>query len=563
MTAADDLFARAEALSRAGRREEALRAVDEALAADPMHAAALTLKGGLRLETGDREGALALCDQAIAAGPAYPRAHAHRAAALDALGRPEEALASYGRAVALQPDNVAALVSRGAILSGLKRWAEALASYDAAIALRPDIAQAHGNRALCLSELERHEEALAAADRAIALQPTYARGWRRRGDALLALDRHEEALESYSTGAKHEANDHVLVGVALSLKGLGRYAEAIAALDEAETLNPGGALAPHYRAALRLMQGDFEQGWRDYEARWRHPGFLAQSNGLVTPTVAERLHLDPEPADLARRRLLVVAEQGIGDQLMHASLLPDLLQAGCDVTWACDDRLHRLLSNSFPDVRLLSRQDVSGVDLDGFERILASGSLAHAYRRTAEDFPGTPYVRPSEEAVEAWAEKVGARRRKLRIGVSWRGGTQRTGRNRRSMSLSELAPLLARTDCEFVSLQYGDAATEVAEAAADIRVFPPAEIDDFEDLAALVANLDLVVSVQTAVVHLCGALGCPAVAMVPAQPEWRYMAAGPSMPWYRSVHIVRQDVAGRWGEVVAKVVRAVDERAQG
>jgi ADP-heptose:LPS heptosyltransferase len=219
-------------------------------------------------------------------------------------------------------------------------------------------------------------------------------------------------------------------------------------------------------------------------------------------------------------------------------------------------RLHRLFASSFPQVEVLDVETATR-RLDEFEVVLPIGSLGRLFRNTPADFPGRPYLSPSEAARAAWAERLGPRQGRMRIGLSWRGGAAATGRTRRSVELPQLAAALRAPDRELVSLQYGEVAEEVAAAAAasgaSIRCFAKSEIDDFDDLAALVLNLDAVVSVQTALVHVCGAVGARCLAMVPFAPEWRYGQSGESMPWYGSVKILRQAEAGVWEPVLEKV----------
>jgi ADP-heptose:LPS heptosyltransferase len=201
------------------------------------------------------------------------------------------------------------------------------------------------------------------------------------------------------------------------------------------------------------------------------------------------------------------------------------------------------------------------IDTDVIEALLAMGSLGSAFRRDVGAFPGAPYLRPGAEVRQRWAERLGPKTRRLRIGISWRGGVAATRTHARSLSLQQLAPVLDLADCEFVNLQYGEVADEVAAFNAGrqnpIRVFPRAEIDDFEELAGLVANLDLVVSVQTTLVHLCGAIGQTCLTLVPHTPEWRYGAQGSTMPWYRSVRLFRQPQHGAWGPAIAEAAAAL------
>lgn len=550
-----DPLAAALAHARGGRLAQALAAVEAVLEPDPRKAAAWLLKANLQLELGDAARALAAAEQALALKP-DARGLTVRGDALQALGRLEAAVESYDQALAARPDHAPALVNRGNALRDLNRPDDALASYDAALASQPELAAAHANRSRLLCDLGRSDEALAAAERAVRLLPAYAKGWQRQGDALMALGRFEDALASYRTAAGHDARSvELAAGVASALQALGRYDEGLAALDAAEALDPEGPLVPYQRALLRLTTCDFARGWRDYEARWRMPAFQANSSGFVSADLRQQLNLGITGADLRGRAVLVVGEQGIGDQLMHASMLPDLLANARSVTWVCDRRLHGLLGEAFPAVRFLDSRDTPPPAPGSFDQVVAAGSLGGAYRRSLSHFPGAPFLRPRQALVDAWDARVGPRDGRLRIGLSWRGGTDKTDRARRSIPLSRLQPLLSLAGCAFVSLQYGDAQGEAS--AAGVQAFPAADIDDLEDLAALIANLDLVVSVQTAVVHLCGAIGQGCLAMLPVRPEWRYTAAAPVMPWYGSVRLLRQAADGEWGPVVDQVAAAI------
>ena len=193
--------------------------------------------------------------------------------------------------------------------------------------------------------------------------------------------------------------------------------------------------------------------------------------------------------------------------------------------------------------------------------VLAMGSLGRLFRTDAAQFTGQPYLKPSPAAQAAWAERLGPRDDRLRVGLSWRGGLATTRRGSRSLSLDQLTPILDLPGCEFVSLQYGDVSAELA--GRPVRAFAPDATHDLDDLAALAAELDVVVSVQTALVHLCGAIGQDCLTLIPHNAEWRYGASGPSMPWYRSVRLLRQDRAGGWEPVVAQAAEAIQRRVAG
>lgn len=229
----------------------------------------------------------------------------------------------------------------------------------------------------------------------------------------------------------------------------------------------------------------------------------------------------------------------------------------------CEPRLVRLFQSSFPGVKRLSPATAQ-VDSEDTDLVMAMGSLGPVFRRSAGDFTPEAYLHPAQDVVRAWAERLGPRRGRLRVGLSWRGGVPATRRRARSIPLAPLTEVLELPNCEFVSLQYDDVTAEVAAVnagrAAPIRTFPEEAMRDFEELAALVANLDVVVSVQTAVVHLCGALGTPGLALVPQNPEWRYGAQGPATPWYRSVRLLRQPSPGAWQAPIHQVAEELRRR---
>jgi len=244
-------------------------------------------------------------------------------------------------------------------------------------------------------------------------------------------------------------------------------------------------------------------------------------------------------------------------------MIPDLARLAAEVTCVCEPRLVRLFAASFPGVTFLAPAEAQ-LRYDGFDAVLAMGSLGRLFRNRPEDFPGAPYLRPSPAAAARWAARLGAKAAGgLRIGVSWRGGTPRTRRGSRSLPLRDLAAGLAAPGRRLVSLQYGDPRAEVAQAADDLGIgiacFEPEEITDFDDLAGLLAALDAVVTVQTAVAHLSGALGRPAYVLLPQVAEWRYMASGERMPWYGSVRLWRQPARGDWASGIGRISDAIDQ----
>jgi tetratricopeptide (TPR) repeat protein len=557
----------ARAARTAGRPAQALAVLERAAALHPDHAEVQAQLGWQHLLDGAPDAAVAPLRRAVALNPQAWRVLGYLGAALRRRA-PDQALAAYDRALALHRDDVALHLNRGNLLLDLGRPAEAEAAFAAALALDPDHAEARLNLGRALFRQGRYEAALEPLGAVLAQPDAPAAAWRARAAVWSALERWPEALADYDT-ALAKAPDH-----AESWRGRGRalaeldvqapvtpttHQAALESFDRAVALDPGSAEARWSRGLIRLRLGRFREGWEDYAHRWEADSFVARSGGHTPAALRARFARGGTVADLRGRRVLLVTEQGVGDVLMFASILPDALAVAQSVALVCEPRLHRLFRASFPALALHGLDELP----PAADVVLPIGELGRLFRAEAAAMPGGPYLTASSAARADWAARLAAMGEGLRVGVSWRGGLAYTGAAARSLSLSRLAPVLTAPGCRFVSVQYGDVAAELAawNAGRETPVRPPpGDTADFEDLAALVQGLDLVVSVQTAVVHLAGALGTPCFAMVPRRPEWRYGLTGEAMPWYAAVRLFRQGPDGDWDPVIARVADAVRRR---
>ncbi|WP_293377170.1 tetratricopeptide repeat protein [Phenylobacterium sp.] len=554
------------ALTLAGRFEDAEQILRERLASSP---GAGELEGLFRrawakalVGAGDLAAAEVQLRQGVTSTPLDPDAHANLGAVQLRLGQTDAAAASAERALELAPDRADTLAGLGLARRAQARDEEAERLFRRALAIDPGNAAAVRQLGALLTKSDRFEEALACADRSLAHERRAA-GLLAQGDAYFGLERFEEALASYSEALDLDPGSYeALIKMGRSRAALRDYVEALSILDRAVRLQPMEPAGRFWRSVLRLLIGDFEGGWADYDMRWRHATAFEGSGGVVTPQLRARLSLDLDLETVRGQRILLAGEQGIGDQVMFASMIPDLARVA-QITCVCDGRLTRLFSASLPGVRFLDPISAE-LQFSDFDRVVAMGSLGKLFRNRVADFPGASYLRPRAEVCAHWRERLGPRPKGLRIGLTWRGGRPTTNMAQRSMALSQLAPLANLPDCEFVSLQYGEAQADLQAVREglnwDIHAFPKAEIDDFEDLAGLIETLDVVVSVQNSVVHLAGAIGKDCLALVPHNPEWRYGTASAAMPWYRSVEIRRQTAPGAWAPVIADVVETLKRR---
>jgi hypothetical protein len=300
------------------------------------------------------------------------------------------------------------------------------------------------------------------------------------------------------------------------------------------------------RALICLARGDFTRGWEDYEARRALPG-LAE--------VAEGGAIEWDGSDLAGRSLLIKPEQGLGDEIMFASCIPDVLRMTAKCGIRCHPKLLRLFQRSFPEAEVLPADSASGGR--SWDRVVSIGSLPRFLRRSLDAFPAHDgYLRADAARIAHWKARLAALPGTRKVGLSWRGGLPSTRRSLRSIPLEEWIDVLRIPGVDFVSLQYTDCAVEIDEAAqragVAIHVWKDA-LADYDETAALVSAVDLVISVQTSIVHLAGALGAPAWALIAEVPEWRYGEDGETLPWYPSVKLLRRRAGEDWRRVLAQV----------
>lgn len=328
----------------------------------------------------------------------------------------------------------------------------------------------------------------------------------------------------------------------------GEHEQAIRCFNEAINRRGYFPLAQLHRGTSYLMHAQFEDGWKDYETRFE--------------AVPPRRNLPNIPrwkgTDLNDERLLVICEQGIGDQIMFASCIPDLISRAKRCTIECAPKLTELFRRSFPQATVLAATEASPTyPKDDAEFAIPIGSLPGIFRRRIDDFPHhSGYLTADSKRRQRWRTRLDELGPELKVGIAWRGGTPTTRATRRSIALAQLDPILTARNVKCVSLDHTAHEFEVCEIQHRLgnvlHVWKDA-IENYDETAALVSELDLVISVQTAVVHLAGALGKPAWVLVPSVPEWRYMQTGMEMPWYPSVRLTRQNNLGDWSTVINEI----------
>jgi tetratricopeptide (TPR) repeat protein len=512
------IFQQALALHQTGQLASARNLYEEILKIQSNHFDALHLLGVIAIQTRDFYRAVELIGKAIDVDPQNATAYFNRGIAFKQLAKLEAALASYDGAIAIKSDYSEAYFNRGNVLRVLERFEQALVSYDQAIALQPDRVEAHLNRSNVLAELRQFDAALIGYDRTIMLKPDYAEAHLSRGNLLRYLERFEEATASY---------------------------------DRAIAIKPDYAEAHAFRSHTLLLCGNFENGWRELEWRWK-----AESAPSKNRNFAEPLWIGEEP--ILQKTILLHGEQGFGDTLQFCRYAKRVSELGARVILEVPEPLVSLLANLEGVSQLIAR----GTVLPHFDYQCPLMSLPLAFKTDLATIPGAAkYLRGDSAKAAQWRATLGEKT-KPRIGLVWSGSEGHKNDRNRSISLAELIEYLP-ADLHYVGLQKNVRESDkcALQAMPHMLNFSD-ELSDFSDTAALCECMDLLISVDTSVAHLGGSLGVNTWVLLPLIPDWRWLLARDDSPWYPTAKLYRQRKAGDWAEVLQRVKAALLETFQ-
>jgi tetratricopeptide (TPR) repeat protein len=560
---------------RAGRYLDAQIACQQALAADPDHADSLHLMGLLSGQAQNHDLAVEWIARAIRQDP--------KAEYLSTLGgtlrqqeRFEEALKAYDKAVQLKPEDTSLWINLGSVLFDLARldeallafqhalkldlrhWdaayrcgfilekltrsAEALTYFDLGDALKPNHAPIVQMRAMSLLKLKRFEEALASGLQAYALDPGRPDTCNNIGATLQSLGRDEEALVWFDKALALKPDYMtVLSNKASSLQQVHRFDEAAATYRYMKTIDPSYALADWDLALINMRAGNFEAGWAGRESRWK-------AHEVNYPKFSQPMWLGQE--NIAGKTILICSDEGLGDSIQFARYLPMVAARGARVILVVADAAYPLLS-ALPGVSQSFRK--SDTVFPPFDMHCATSSLPLAFGTRLDTIPADiPYLpAPAPDRVQAWEDRLGPRS-KLRVGLVWSGNPIHSNDHNRSVPLQKFSGILD-VDASFVSLQKGAKPADLEVLAQTEIIDLTAGLTDFNETAALIRCLDLVITVDTSVAHLAGALGCPTWILLPYTPDYRWLLGRDDSPWYPTMRLFRQSAARDYAEVLDRV----------
>ncbi|ASU40161.1 hypothetical protein hmeg3_18960 [Herbaspirillum sp. meg3] len=603
----------AVALHQRGDHDKAEAVYKKVLAKAPKHFQALYLMGMLQLHREDPAAAIEWIDKALKINPTHVDAQFDRATALEDVERYTEALRSYDLVLALKSDFTEALYRRGNVLRAMKRHMEALDCYKRVLAAQPDHAQAWLKQGNSLNDLGRLSEALTCYEKAVEVAPEYPEALFNLANTLKEFDRIDEAMAIYDKVLEIEPDfAEAIANRAYLLAGKYRLEEALAGYDRAIELLPdypdmaynravtleelqryddaiaGYALVPssdpNYQSArwntalCNLKLGNLEAGWRQYEQRWQTEQMRKTQRYFTQP-----LWLGDGP--LAGKTILLHSEQGFGDTLQFARYAPMLAERGARVILQVQPALKSLMAN----VKGVSAVLATGEQLPPFDLQCPLMSLPLACQTfSLNDIPDAGYLQQDPAKTESWKVRLGEKR-KPRVGLVWSGSNPRVNSPAtkrldaaRSIPFNAMSPLLQNDQVEFFALQPQSSinsplslnlgglssALKLGGLSSGLTIGGQRLVDytrdlrDFSDTAALIDNLDLVISVDTAVAHLAGSLGKPVWLLNRYNTDWRWLLGRNDSPWYPSMRIFRQEKPGDWSKVIEDVRTELQQQAQ-
>lgn len=618
MLTLNELFLKALAYQKAGQLQEAEALCLQLLQQHPGHPNILVLLAGIVKDLGKPEIGLNYLRQAVSTNPANPNLYNTLGNALKTQGNLEEAQICYQKAVSLKPDYPQAwfnlgnvhytrnemadavgcyrqaqtlapdytdvYVNLGSALHILGRRTEAIACYQKVITLKPNLCEAHYNLGNVFQDMERFDEAMVHYEHAVRIRPQHVRALYSLGNALLATERYAEAIARYQEALRLAPNYHeayVNLGTALynegrfdeaeaccktllqlkpdfveghnnlgiTLQALGQYKEAQACYEEALRLKPTHAEAHWNWSLVGLMHGDYLRGWEEFEWRFQ-----------VLKEFKKRTLDKPQwdGAPFEGKRLLVIAEQGFGDIIQCVRYLPQVKTLGGEIVLECPPELMGLV-RGLPGVDDLVDRDVQRLPMVPYDAYIHLMSLPSLFNTTLETIPP---ISPSMLAVDpakisAWRQRLSGDSG-LKIGIAWAGNPKNPSSRYRSCPLEQFTGLSQMPGVTLYSLQKGEAGLQAMappEGVTLVNLAP--EIKDFEDTAAIISNLDMVITVDTVVAHLAGALLKPVWVLLPYVADWRWLLNRTDSPWYPTMRLFRQTHPGDWPTVFDTVLEAL------
>ena len=532
-----------------GKLDEAIACYRRALEIDPRYAEAYNNLGNVLRFQGKLKRAAACYQRVVDINPDYAAAHNNLGMALKGRDKTVEAIASFRRALELEPDNAKAHKNLGDGLKDQGKPDDALACYRRALEIDPDNPELHNSIGVVLEERGKTDEASAWYQHALDINPDRPSAHTNLGVIRYDQGRLDEAMACYRRALDIDpdhAGAHNNLGNAFLR--LAKPDAAIACYRRAMEIDPAYVDAHFNRAVALLTIGDFETGWVEHEWRWKRERHAAQRRDFAQPL------WDGSPLD--GKTIFLYGEQGLGDIIQFIRYVPLVAERGGRVAVECNEKLKPL----FHDVPGIDELIARGGEVPPFDVHAPLMTLPLICGTTLETIPGgAGYIRADSRLVEAWRDRLaGFTGRK--VGLCWQGNPRFPGDRWRSIPLRYFAPLLDDPSSTFINLHKGPGEAQIEECGLAERIvnFSP-QVDSFDDTAAIMENLDLIITSDTSIAHLAGALGRPVWVVLQFAPDWRWMLERDDSPWYPTMRLFRQKTRGDWEDALVRVKQALEE----
>ena len=562
----DEKFQQAVAFHQAGQLAQAERICKQILTYNSQNAEAFHFLGIIACQTGKYPVAVDLIIHAIEIDSKQSPFYYSLANALREQGKFMEAIEAYQQAIRIQPNHADAYNNLGTIFINQNRIDDAIEAYQQAIQIQPNQGEAYYNLGNALHRQEKLEEAIEAYQQAIRIQPNHADAYNNLGVVLIDHEKLGESVQIYQKTLEIRPNyADAYNNLGNALREQGQLEESIRIFQKATYIQPNHAEAHNNLAMTLLLKGDFKNGWKQYEWRRQCDNFPFEKRDFSQPFW--------EGTDPKAKSILVWTEQGIGDEIMFSSILPDLLNRNANVIVESDTRMVSLFQRSFPKIRFIPRQNPPNSQLlnTTVDYQTPIGSLGKWFRTDNNSFilnRNTYLYACPKKTSEIRKKYQELAKEKILIGISWKstGIDQRQtySKKKKSTLLEHWQPVLAQRNCYFINLQYGNVKQELNEFQKhnNLKIHQDEEIDSLsslDDFAAQISALDLVISTSNTTVHLAGALGKQVWTLLPHIPDWRWTLEREDTLWYPKMRLFRQHRIGDWSDVFQQVKLALEQ----
>ena len=548
-----------------GRCEVAANLIAKAIEVDSKQYIFFINLGLVRQEQGELDKSIEAYHKAIEINPNDSDVYNNLGNTLQEQGELDKSIETYHKAIGINPNDARIYYNLGAAQKKQGKLDNAIQTYQQAIEINPDDAEIYNSLGTTLQKQEKLDQAIQVYHRALEINSNYSEAFYNLGLALQEQGELDQAIQVYHRALEINPNySEAYNNLGNVLKEQGKLDDAVLAYRSALGINPDYSEAHNNLGLVLLLQGNFSSGWREYEWRLKckELGFFLNKRDF--PQVLWN------GSDLNGKTILVWAEQGIGDEIMLASMLPTLLEMNSNIIVECDKRLVPLFQRSFPFIQFVPREDSANPKLldTTIDYQIPMGSLGQWLRADKDAF-----LPKQESYLQACPNRVGKLQEKYRslagdkllVGISWKStGIDKKRAQTKNAPLKHWTPILSQKDCYFVNLQYGNIREEIEAytTATGYPVYIDEEIDPLSDLdgfAAQVSVLDLIVSTSNTTVHMSGGLGKKVWVLLSSRPDWRWMLEGENTLWYQTVRLFRQEKSGDWEGVFQRISSALKQ----